>query len=297
MSFQPSERIKQVMIQADCDYGQALRLIDLYDLIVWIKSSGDEPSLNRLARNRCTTYPLVRRSVTLMAKLGWLSFITIDGEGTSWSITGAAPLDATIRHVPNAMTVVPPPQPADAALALRTNAALAQTTNAAMAQDGLLNGPNNPLNHQKEEPTNLEKETIQLWNDLKPGKWKKISSISPSRARTIKALGGYRKFIDQLPAFFDGVATEKFWREGEWAFEAVMGYGVVPKAHFTKLVEAGLDSNSNTAPDNLKHPDFFPPTDPWSELRPKHHDFIDDDDRDRREVEARKFYAAQEASK
>ena len=299
MTFQKRERINWVMANAEVDYGQALRLIDLYDLIVYIKGAGKEPSLNWLAKNRGTTYPLVRRNVTLMQKLGWLSFITVDAVGTEWVIKDTVPSDAT----PVVPSYAAAEDPLNVMQVAPINTMRGGRPNAAPVQDYFLDY----LNREEEEiiepekknsSSSLKSSTIQLWNELKPSSWKSISSISPSRDRTIKALGGYQAFIDQLPDFFAGVKSNPFWsKKPGISFENVMGSGVVPKSHFTEMVEAGLDSNSNTTPDNLEHPDFFPPVGKFADMTAKHNNFIDEADAQRREDEAREFYAAQEASK
>ena len=313
LSFQPNERIAEAIehgraVKDRFDYRQALTCIDLYDLIIYhLTEKQRHPSMAKLAKDRSSTANAIKRNAELLEDMGWLTFSSVEGEGTEWVITGNAPPDRTLR-TPSTMTGAPVTATGVTPSTVTGGTyvtATGGTPSTVTSHKGTLKGTKqngqeeNGQNNQTEEqqPTSLEKETIQLWNDLKPLGWKSISSISPPRARTIKALGGYRAFNDQLPAFFAGVKSNPFWSKKPMSFENVMGRGAVPKSHFTELSEAGLDSNSNTTPNSLEHPDFFPPTDPWSELRPKHHGFTDDDDRDRREVEARNFYAAQEASK
>ena len=336
MSFQPKDRINAVMAAARCDYGLALRLIDLYDLIAYLKHGGKDPSMNWLAENRGTSFPSIRRNATLMQKLGWLTFTTTDAVGTDWHLTGAAPTDASMRNTTYTMSEVTTnatlevttntalevaanttntalEEATNTTLEVTTNTALEETSIATCKQDGFLYGSLDGSNNQQptrareidfSSPTSvfrgssLREKTVERWNELKPDNFQSISSISPSRDRSIRALGGYQVFIDQLPAFFAGVKLNKFWSNTPgMSFEKILGSGVVPKAHFVVLSEAGQDSNQNTAPRSLEHPDFFPPVGKFADMRAKHNDFADEADAQRREDEAREFYTQQEPSK
>ena len=302
MSFQQNKRLAWVMQTAGCDYGQALRLIDLYDLIAYIKFAGKDASLNWLASNRGTTWASIRRNATLMQKLGWLSFRTVDAVGTEWELH----LDTsnTTTEPPSATTTEPPSA---------TTAEEASDTTAEEASDAVLvhkifldnkKEKKKETNEREGSPTSvfrgssLKDKTVKRWNELKPKNFKSISSISPSRDRSIRALGGYQVFIDLLPAFFAGVKLNKFWAKTPgMSFENILGTGPVPKGHFIELSEAGQDSNLNITPRSLQHPDFFPPVGKFADMRAKHNNFVDEADAQRREDEAREFYAQQEASK
>lgn len=285
-------------------------MLDLFGTIEWFVNEFEngkrpsQPSLNELARDRGTSYAAIRRNVTLLQSAGWLNFITIDNTGTEWTLHGVPTTNAVlVAQATDAMTVggtyAMTVDPTIVTTVDPTNAALVhqevlqeslQETN----QEAPATKKNNQNHHLSE--SKLKEELILKWNEGKPKAWKKLGSLSPSRCRSIRALGGYRVVIDQLPAFFTGAKHNKFWATKEISWENVIGSGMTPKAHFTSLAEDGAGSNSNTTPRSLEHPDFFPPIDAWSELRPKHGKFSSDEDRDAREAEARKFYQ-QEATK
>ena len=146
---------------------------------------------------------------------------------------------------------------------------------------------------KKEKAPDLSGELIRTWNQYKPKQWVALQSLSPSRLRSIKALGGYQAVIDLLPKALTGAKEHDFWGKKKMTWENVVGGGSVPKGHLQSLAESCSVANPNN-PDTLEeqpksHPDFFEP-DPWGYIHPKHNKFKDSEDRDRREAEARKFY-------
>lgn len=280
-----------------CEYNQAVRLLLLYGFLEYV-FEGDGGSVfkqavyaDKTGQSRTT----VRQDLVLLSKRGWIS-VTTAHSGT----------DIEIHGIPFAEVCT---QGVQWTVGVRTQGVQTDGLGESIGMDcgspiskkavnntpyGVEEAPSASRNTKKKEQ---QQELIQQWNAWKPKSWTKLKGISPSRERSIRALGGYREVIDLIPAFMAGAKANKFWISKEISFENVIGTGVTPKGHFHELAERGSSANTNTAPGTLaqppEHPDFFPPLDEFTELRPKVNNFIDDDDRDRREVEAREFYAKQ----
>ncbi|QNJ25884.1 hypothetical protein SynSYN20_01557 [Synechococcus sp. SYN20] len=151
-----------------------------------------------------------------------------------------------------------------------------------------------PPSEEKKAPTpSLKEELISAWNSHKPKVWPTMKGISPSRERSIKALGGYREVIDLLPSSLAGAKATRFWNSKPMTWENLIGSGTTPKGHLHSLAEvvpsAGLGSNSNNAPYPVEHEDFFAPDPKTGDMRPKH-GFASPEDRKAAEESARAFY-------
>lgn len=281
-------QIKWMRLAIPCDYSQASRLLALYGFLEYV-AAGDGASAFKqgvYAKETGQSRTTVRDDLITLSKRGWIS-VTTSTAGTDIEVHGI-PFDEDGRTQGVRTEGVRPD-------VLRESVG---TYSGSPLSKKAVN--NSSYEEKKEAPSTLKKDLILKWNEWKPKEWTELKSISPSRDRSIRALGGYREVIDLIPAFMAGAKANKFWISKDISFENVIGTGTTPKGHFHELAERGSSSNLNTTPSTLsqptEHPDFFPPIDPRIALRPKVNDFKDDADRDRREAEAREFYKQQEAA-
>ena len=276
-------------------------LLDLYGLIEYRLSQGIQPSMYSLAQDRATKDEQIRAKAHTLQSLGWLSFVTVDREGTLWTLHGISLLDnpesggSDVDVTPNLGTMPtrnPGPMPTRNLGTKDTRNLGVHKKNSKELQEG-----------EKKRSTSsspLKSKAVEEWNRLKLDGFKEISSISPSRDRSIKALGGYQVFIDQLPAFFAGARKNPFWSKKRGiSFENIIGSGAIPKAHFQELAESGtpdLNANQHT-PVSMGHPDFYKPSVSGTIIARSSAVFTSMEDRDKREAEAREFYTRQQEAK
>lgn len=282
----------------------SLALLDLYGTIEFNLRNGKQPSIRGLAASRGTKEDQIKSKAHVLQSLGWLSFVTVDGEGTSWTLHG----------IPEGMTLPVSGGPPDTgsldqgvvtSLDQGVGAALDQVALPALDQGVQDKKVQELLKEEEKKQTpssssSLKSKAVEEWNRLKPDGFKEISSISPSRDRSIKALGGYQTFVDQLPAFFAGARKNPFWSKKRGiSFENIIGSGAIPKAHFQELIESGApsqDANRNS-PDNMSHPDFYKPSPSGTIVARSSAVFTSMEDRKKRETEAREFYTRQQEVK
>jgi len=287
----PIDRIDWMCNHLNCEFGKAIRLLQLYGFIEHVNSVSSEYGFRQglYAKKSHQSRTTVRDDLVLLTKLGWIS-VTTDAHGTDVELLGI-PFDGEACTPSGRPEGVRPPAQRESIPPDSGSPSDKKTLK------------NSSIEEKKDAPSTLKKELILKWNEWKPKSWTTLKGISPSRDASIRALGGYRAVIELIPAFMAGAKANKFWVSKEISFENVIGTGKTPKGHFHELAERGASANTHTAPGTLSQPtkrpehrDFFPPTDPWSELRPKVNDFKDDDDRDRRHAEAWEFYRQQEAA-
>lgn len=285
----PVDRIDWVCIALNCEFGKSIRLLQLMGFIEHVNSLSTEYGFRQGLYSKKThqSRTTIRDDLALLSKLGWVNVLT-DDRGTDVEILGI-PFDSDPRTQGVRPEGVRPPGQRES---------VPPDSGSPTNKKSLKNSSNE---EKKEAPSTLKKDLILKWNEWKPKEWTELKSISPSRDRSIRALGGYREVIDLIPAFMAGAKANKFWISKDISFENVIGTGTTPKGHFHELAERGSSSNLNTTPGTLsqptkrpEHPDFFPPIDPRIALRPKVNDFKDDADRDRREAEAWEFYRQQQ---
>ena len=155
----------------------------------------------------------------------------------------------------------------------------------------------------------LQQQLIDSWNRLKPDAWRPLKHLSPSRQRSIRALGGFRQVLDLLPEVMAGAKANRWWSGKAIAFEQLIGTGLPPKGHFHALAEEAPEPSSKTNPTSTharrlaaainsipalagpQHPDFFPPEPLTGDLRPRH-GFPSKAERLAAREDARRFYAA-----
>ena len=279
------DQIEWMRLKLDISGIEALRLLQLYGYLEYITDGGNAVGFKQsvYAKKFGLHRDVVRKDLIRLAQNNWAEV------HTSSSSTQVEVLPIPFAAHP----VVMPTGQAAGAHPMGSEVPTGQATLKKAVK-------NSSYEEKKDAPSTLKKELILKWNEWKPKSWTSLKGISPSRDASIRALGGYRAVIDLIPAFMAGAKANKFWVSKDISFENVIGTGKTPKGHFHELAERGANANTNTTPGTLsqptEHPDFFPPTDPWSDLRPKHHHFTDDADRDRREAEAREFYNQQEAA-
>ena len=272
----------------NCSANEAVRLLLLYGYLEHITAQGNAVTFKQSVYGKKTGYTrdTIRKDLIRLSKNGWAS-ITTGGNGC----------DVDLRLIPfddEPVVMTTQSSGGDESVVSKV------TSQSSVLKKFLKNSSNE---EKKDTSASLKKDLILKWNEWKPKSWTSLKGISPSRDASIRALGGYREVIDLIPAFMAGAKANKFWVSKEISFENVIGTGKTPKAHFHELAERGSSANTHTTPGTLsqptkrpEHDDFFPPTDPWSELRPKVNDFKDDADRDRRHAEAWEFYQQQEAA-
>lgn len=280
----------------------SLALLDLYGTIEYRINQGIQPSIYSLAKERGTKEDQIKSKAHILQSLGWLSFVTIDREGTFWTIHGislpdnpeSGGSDVDVTPNPGAMpTRNPDPMPT-------RNPGTKDTRNQGVHIKNVQEVIQEEEKKQTPSSSPLKSKAVEEWNRLKPDGFKEIQSISPSRDRSIKALGGYQTFVDQLPAFFAGARKNPFWSKKRGiSFENIIGSGAIPKAHFQELIESGApsqDANRNS-PDNMSHPDFYKPSPSGTIVARSSAVFTSMEDRKKRETEAREFYTRQQEVK
>ena len=278
-------QIEWVRHHLHCSANEAVRLLLLYGYLEYITAQGNAVAFKQSVFSKKTGYTrdTIRKDLIRLAENGWAS-ITSSSSGC----------DVELRRIPWG----------DEPVVMTTQSSVSDesvvsevTSQSSVLKKDLKNSSNE---EKKEAASTLKKDLVLKWNEWKPKSWLELKSISSSRDRSIRALGGYREVIDLIPAFMAGAKANKFWISKDISFENVIGTGTTPKGHFHELAERGSSSNLNTTPSTLsqptEHSDFFPPIDPRIALRPKHANFANDEDRDRREAEAREFYQQQEAA-
>ena len=288
----PIDRIEWVCITLDCEFSKAIRLLQLIGFIEHVNTVSSQYGFNQALYSRKTrlSRTTVKADLILLSNLGWINVLT-NANGTDIELF-EIPFDSEACtegvHPPCTVGVHPHAQRECIPLHSGSSSSKKDSKNSPYGE-----GKNPSASTSKKE---LQKDLVLKWNEWKPKSWCELKAISPSRERSIKALGGYREVIDLIPAFMAGAKSSKFWISKDISFENVIGTGVTPKGHFHELAERGSSANTHSAGTLAKppeHPDFFPPLDAFTDLRPKVNDFIDDADRDRREAEAREFYAKQ----
>lgn len=278
----------------------SLALLDLYGTIEYRINQGIQPSIYSLAKERGTKEDQIRSKAHVLQTLGWLSFVTVDGTGTYWTLNGIT--------IPGLEGTSPNQDPTGSGGSTSLDQGAVPTLDAGAVptldqgvhkknvQEVIQEG------EKKQTPSSspLKSKAVEEWNRLKPDGFKEIQSISPSRDRSIKALGGYQTFVDQLPAFFAGARKNPFWSKKRGiSFENIIGSGAIPKAHFQDLIESGApsqDANRNS-PDNMSHPDFYKPSPSGTIVARSSAVFTSMEDRKKRETEAREFYTRQQEAK
>ena len=296
----PIDRIEWVCITLDCEFGKAIRLLQLIGFIEHVNTVSNQYGFKQGVYSRKTrlSRTTVRDDLILLSKLGWINVLT-----------GADGTDIELLEIPfssDPRTEEGRPEGGRPEGVPRTEGVRGDVQRESDPPDSgsptsKKDSKNSPYGEGKNPSAStskkeLQKDLVLKWNEWKPKSWCELKAISPSRERSIKALGGYREVINLIPAFMAGAKSSKFWISKDISFENVIGTGVTPKGHFHELAERGSSANTHSAGTLAKppeHPDFFPPLDAFTDLRPKVNDFIDDADRDRREAEAREFYAKQ----
>lgn len=303
----PHRAIHDLINEQGVTYAQALVLLDLYGTIEFfmkefklgLRDYG--PTMNELARNRGTSFAAIRRNVRIMESIGWLNFITIDSVGTDWTLHGIQRTDTVVVDLPPSVTAsldpsavgvvdddIGSPQAGDTTcLQTRTIQESSQEKN----QEALRTGAT--PKKTKKERTERELNVIATWNRHKPRSWVALRDLSPSRIRSIVALGGYNAFIEQIPAFMAGAKQSKFWAKKQITWENIIGTGITPKGHFQSLQEQADQDSNSLMPRSVEHPDFFPPSKINGEMRPKH-GFKSAEERRAAEEDARTFYSQQQ---
>ena len=277
-------QIAWVRATLDCKSNEALRLLQLYGYLEHVSSGGNAITFKQsvYAEKTGFTRDTVQRDLATLAKQGWAE---VHGQirGTEVSVIGI-PFDVDLVDMSSPSTCRATRQPS---VDLLDSELPTESTT-------LKKVFKNSSYEEEEGPTtskpNLKSELVSVWNEHRPKAWPALKSISPSRDRSIRALGGYRAVIDLLPDALRGAGASKFWRDKAITWENLIGSGTTPKGHLHSLAEtapASTGKNSNTPPQAVEHPDFFPPVDAFSELRAKHNNFADDDENafDRGEVD------------
>lgn len=272
---------------------EALRLLQLYGYIEYVSSGGNAIEFKQSVYSDKTgfTRTTIQRDLQILAKNRWME---VHGglRGTSVTCLGidfSKPHSCTpSEQVSSPWTCTPSEhsdvQPVDSGV----------STECASLKKGFKNSSSKEEEGGSSSKNKLKEELIQTWNEHKPKNWPALQAISPSRDRSIRALGGYREVIELLPLAMAGAKVSKFWNAKGFTWENLIGSGITPKGHIHSLAEtappsAGSSSNSDSYV-VAEHPDFFAPIDATSDLRAKHNNFANDDDWTAREAEARAFY-------
>lgn len=297
--YNHEEKFLQAVIQTSgLGWQGSLALLDLYGFIEYKLRKGIQPSIRGLALSRGTKEEMIRSKAHVLQSMGWLSFVTEDGAGTYWTLHGI-PEELGFPGSGGAPDTGSPvsgggtsPDPGELTAP--------NPDEVAHPDQGVQDKKVQEVLQEEEKKASSPSKTkaVEEWNRLKPDGFKAISSISPSRDRSIRALGGYQAFIDQLPAFFAGARKNPFWSKKQGiSFENIIGSGAIPKPHFTELAEsAAIDPNANrNRPSSLQHPDFYRPSPSGTMLARPGVKFNSVEERERREQEARDFYAEQQS--
>jgi len=292
-------QIKWMRLEIPCDYSQASRLLALYGFLEYV-AAGDGASAFKqgvYAKETGQSRTTVREDLITLSKRGWIS-VTTSTAGTDVEVHGI-PFDQDGRTEGVRTEGVRTEGVRTEGVRPDVLRESVQTDSGSAISKKAVNNSSNE-EKKKKKPSSLQSDLIEIWNEHKPSSWIELTTIGKSRENSIGALGGYREVIRLIPAFMAGAKASKFWMSKDISFENIIGTGKTPKGHFHELAERGSNANPDSLEEPKKrpeHPDFFPPTYPGADLRPKVNDFLDDADRDRREAEANEFYAKQEASK
>ena len=295
----PAPFLQAVVKISGLGYQGSLALLDIYGFIEFKLSKGIQPSIRSIAKGRATKEEVIKAKAHVLQSMGWLSFVTEDGTGTYWTLHGIPEYlpesgGDSDTDLPGSGGATSPDPGALTAPNPGAPTAPDQAVQDKKVQEVIQEG------EKKRSTSSSKTKAVEEWNRLKPDGFKEISSISPSRDRSIRALGGYQAFVDQLPAFFAGAKKNPFWSKKRGiSFENIIGTGVVPKSHFQELAESGApsqDANRNS-PDNMGHPDFYKPSPSGTIVARSSAVFTSMEDRQKRETEAREFYTRQQEAK
>lgn len=262
-----------------CKSNEALRVLQLYGYLEHATSGGNAVNFKQAVYSEKTgfTRDTIRHDLKTMAERGW---IEVFGEtnGTTVEVF-RIPFD----QVMTSQSSVTSSSSADDEQVASKVASRSST---------LKKSSKKPPTEEKKKAPTLQEQLIQAWNDSKPQAWPTLKSISPSRERSIKALGGYRAVIDLLPDALRGAKANQFWATKAITWENIVGSGTTPKGHLHSLAEAApaAGTSSNKGSYVVEHADFFAPDPKTGDMRPKH-GFASPEERKAAEASARAFYS------
>ncbi|QBE68883.1 hypothetical protein SynWH8101_1297 [Synechococcus sp. WH 8101] len=337
-----NSQLAHVCQLADTNYPGALLLLDLYGALAYKAGARVQLSTSKrqLALDRCTNIKTIDRQLANLARLGWIELRTIEGKGTEILLKGIPPREDSPSVLTPQRDRAPTPlrernptrsgvdidpspgahikqkqqpnreeeksSPSPVTTSSRGEEP-SKPTAAASAADPPPDPPADPA--PEPDTADLQQQLIDSWNRLKPDAWRPLKHLSPSRQRSIRALGGLRQVLALLPEVMAGAKANRWWSGKAIAFEQLIGTGLTPKGHFHALAEEAPEPSSKTNPTSThasrlaaainsipafagpQHPDFFPPEPLTGDLRPRH-GFPSKAERLAAREDARRFYAA-----
>jgi hypothetical protein len=332
-----NSQLAHVCQLAGTSYPGALLLLDLYGALAYKAGARVQLSTSKrqLALDRCTNIKTIDRQLANLARLGWIELRTIEGKGTEILLKGIPPREDSPSVLIPQRECTPSPlrdrnptrsggeiEPSPGAHIKKKQQPNREeeksspshaTTNSISSRGAEPSKPTapaaNPSADPAPEPADLQQQLIDTWNRLKPDAWRPLKHLSPSRQRSIRALGGFRQVLELLPEVMAGAKANRWWSDKAIAFEQLIGTGATPKGHFHALAEEAPEPSSKTNPTSThahrtaatihtipalagpQHPDFFPPEPLTGDLRPRH-GFPSKAERLAAREDARRFYAS-----
>lgn len=325
-----NSQLAHVCQLAGTSYPGALLLLDLYGALAYKAGARVQLSTSKrqLALDRCTNIKTIDRQLANLARLGWIELRTIEGKGTEILLKGippredspsviipqrdGAPTPHRDRNPTRSGVDIEPSPGAHIKKKQQPNREEKKSSPSPVTNSTRGEEPSNPTASAADpsaEPADLQQQLIDSWNRLKPDAWRPLKHLSPSRQRSIRALGGFRQVLALLPEVMAGAKANRWWSGKAIAFEQLIGTGLTPKGHFHALAEEAPEPSSKTNPTSTharrlaaainsipalagpQHPDFFPPEPLTGDLRPRH-GFPSKAERLAAREDARRFYAA-----
>ncbi len=327
-----NSQLAHVCQLAGTSYPGALLLLDLYGALAYKAGARVQLSTSKrqLAFDRCTNIKTIDRQLANLARLGWIELRTIEGKGTEILLKGIPPREDSPSVLTPQRESTPTPlrernptrsgadiEPSPGAHRKKKQqpnreekkSSPSPVTTSTRGEEPSKPAAADPAPEPEADTADLQQQLIDAWNRLKPDAWRPLKHLSPSRQRSIRALGGLRQVLELLPEVMAGARANRWWSGKAIAFEQLIGTGMTPKGHFHALAEEAPEPSSTTNPTSTharrlaaainsipalagpQHPDFFPPEPLTGDLRPRH-GFPSKAERLAAREDARRFYAA-----
>lgn len=254
-----------------CNYEKALRMAQLYGYIEHLASRGGAASLNQAgysAKTGCHR-ATIRSDLREMAAMGWLRLATshagtqVQPLGIPFDTVASIGIDVGVIESQEAQAAPPPPAPEP------------------------IEPEPSELEEQEpeEEPvwkrrprnwTRVKKEeVVRLWNENKPASFHPITveTLSNDRcqvvARLMDGAGGYKRFVQMLPAVLKHWDADPFWgspAKGPFGWDSIFGSVRDRKQHLMKAIDSVTSACQGSKPDKMALR-FEPLGDQWIDQR------------------------------
>jgi hypothetical protein len=276
-----NSQLAHVCQLAHTNYPGALLLLDLYGALAYKAGARVQLSTSKrkLALDRCTNIKTIDRQLANLARLGWIELRTIEGKGTEILLKGIPPREDSPSVLTPQRESTPTPlrernptrsgadiDPSPGAHIKKkqqpnreeetsspspvSTSTRGEETSKPAAADPADDLPADP--EPEPNSADLQQQLIDAWNRLKPDAWRPLKHLSPSRQRSIRALGGFRQVLDLLPEVMAGAKANRWWSGKAIAFEQLIGTGMTPKGHFHALAEEAPEPSSKTNPTSTR---------------------------------------------